>query len=299
LYEPNTVDPNQPLVCNGQQNVFCASQINSVAQNILNLYPAPNANNGKLYNNYLVNVGNSDDTVQWDQRLDWNISAKDQSYARYSYLHEIKTNGLPLGGHLTAAATADSTTPTLAMNFMGSETHIFTPSLTNEFRFGYNWGVFNFQQPNAYNPTLNDSLGLGPQPPGLKPGQYGLPSGYVNGTIQQWGSTRHQPRIAECLPDSRQRNEDLGEPLSEVWGILPGSPLLLHLCAFRSRAVSLGRPVHRIEWCSQYRQTGNAVADMLVDQENYAQISVSPNVNDAQWYDAGYVQDDWKLTRES
>ena len=25
-------------------------------------------------------------------------------------------------------------------------------------------------------------------------------------------------------------------------------------------------------------------------------ISVSPNVNDAQWYDAGYVQDDWKLT---
>ena len=27
-------------------------------------------------------------------------------------------------------------------------------------------------------------------------------------------------------------------------------------------------------------------------------ISVSPNVNDAQWYDAGYVQDDWKLTRK-
>ena len=42
--------------------------------------------------------------------------------------------------------------------------------------------------------------------------------------------------------------------------------------------------------------TGNAVADMLVDQENYATISVSPNVNDAQWYEAGYVQDDWRLT---
>jgi len=57
LYEPNTADPNQPLVCNGQQNVFCANQINSVARNILNLYPAPNANSGKLYNNYLVNCG--------------------------------------------------------------------------------------------------------------------------------------------------------------------------------------------------------------------------------------------------
>src|SRR6266481_9615161 len=97
LYEPNTADPNQPMVCNGRQNVLCANQINAVAKNILNLYPAPNANNGKLYNNYIANVGNSDNTIQWDQRLDWNINAKDQSYARYSYLHEIKTNGLPLG----------------------------------------------------------------------------------------------------------------------------------------------------------------------------------------------------------
>ncbi len=112
LYEPNSADPAQPLVCNGQQNVFCAAQINTLAQKILNLYPSPNTNGGKLYNNYLVNVGNSDNTVQWDQRLDWNPSAKDQSYVRYSYLHEAKTNGLPLGRSWTAAATAGRTIPT-------------------------------------------------------------------------------------------------------------------------------------------------------------------------------------------
>ena len=92
LYQPNSADPTKPLVCNGQQNVFCASQINSVAQGILNLYPAPNTGNGNLFNNYRVNVGNTDDTIQWDQRLDWNVNAKDQSYVRYSYLHEIKTD---------------------------------------------------------------------------------------------------------------------------------------------------------------------------------------------------------------
>src|ERR1700733_1663365 len=122
LYQPNTADPNQPLVCNGQQNVFCANQINSVAENILSLYPAPNANNGKLYNNYLVNLGTSDNIVQWDQRLDWNISAKDQSYARYSYLHEIKTNGLPLGPVLDGSGYGGLYDTNLAMNFMGSET---------------------------------------------------------------------------------------------------------------------------------------------------------------------------------
>ena len=294
LYEPNSYDRNRPLVCNGQQNVFCANQINSVAQNILNLYPTPNANGGKLYNNYLVNVGNSDDTVQWDQRLDWNISAKDQSYVRYSYLHEIKTNGLPLGPVLDGSGYGGLYDTNLAMNFMGSETHIFTPSLTNEFRFGYNWGVFNFQQPNAYNPTLNSSLGLGPQPSDLKPGQYGLPLGYVNGTIQQWGSvgiSRESQNVYQILDN-----------VTKIWGnhsVKFGASFQ----AVRFYYIYAPADLGQYHWNGQFTSdsdpnTGNAVADMLVDQENYAQISVSPNVNDAQWYDAGYVQDDWKVNRK-
>jgi hypothetical protein len=295
LYEPNTADPNQPLVCNGQQNVFCANQINAVAQKILGLYPAPNANNGKLYNNYLVNVGNSDSTIQWDQRLDWNINAKDQSYARYSYMHEIKTNGLPLGPVLDGSGYGGQYDTNLAMNFMGSETHIFTPTLTNELRFGYNWGVFNFQQPNAYNPALNTSLGLGPQLPNLKPGQYGLPSGYVNGTIQQWGSSgisRESQNVYQILDN-----------VTKIWrnhSFKVGASFQ----AIRFYYIYAPADLGQYHWNGQFTglagvaNTGSAVADMIVDQENYAAISVSPNVNDAQWYDAGYVQDDWKLTRK-
>ena len=295
LYEPNTADPNQPMVCNGRQNVLCANQINAVAKNILNLYPAPNANNGKLYNNYIANVGNSDNTIQWDQRLDWNINAKDQSYARYSYLHEIKTNGLPLGPVLDGSGYGGQYDTNLAMNFMGSETHIFTPTLTNELRFGYNWGVFNFQQPNAYNPTLNTSLGLGPQPSNLKPGHYGLPLGYVNGTIQQWGSvgiSRESQNVYQILDN-----------VTKIWGnhsVKFGASFQ----AIRFYYIYAPADLGQYHWNGQYTglvgvaNTGSAVADMLVDQENYATISVSPNVNDAQWYDAGYVQDDWRITRK-
>jgi hypothetical protein len=294
LYEPNSFDRNQPLVCNGQQNVFCANQINSVAQNILNLYPAPNTGNGQLFNNYRVNVGNSDNTIQWDQRLDWNISSKDQSYVRYSYLHEIKTNGLPLGPVLDGSGYGGLYDTNLAMNFMGSETHIFAPTLTNELRFGYNWGVFNFQQPNANNPAANTSLGLGPQPSNLKPGQFGLPLGYVNGTIQQWGSvgiSRESQNVYQIIDN-----------VTKIWGnhsLKFGASFQAVRFFYIYAPADLGQ----YHWDGQFTSdgdsnTGNAVADMLVDQQNYAQISVSPRVNDAQWYDAGYVQDDWKITRK-
>ncbi len=293
LYQPNSADPAQPLVCNGQSNVFCAAQINPVAQKILSLYPSPNTNGGKLYNNYLVNVGNSDNTVQWDQRLDWNPSAKDQSYVRYSYLHEVKTNGLPLGPILDGSGYGGQYDTNLAMNFMGSETHIFTPSLTNELRFGYNWGVFNFQQPNAYNPTVNGSLGLGPQPSGLKPGQFGLPSGYVNGTIQQWGSvgiSRESQNVYQILDN-----------VTKIWGN-HSLKFGVSFQAIRFYYIYAPADLGQYHWNGQFTglvgvaNTGNAVADMVVDQENYAAISVSPNVNDAQWYDAGYAQDDWRVT---
>jgi hypothetical protein len=42
LYQPNS-GGTQKLSCNGTNNVFCQGQIDPVAQNILNLYPNPNA----------------------------------------------------------------------------------------------------------------------------------------------------------------------------------------------------------------------------------------------------------------
>ena len=72
----------------------------------------------------------------------------------------------------------------LAQNFVGSETHIFTPSLTNEFRFSFNAGRFSFLQPNA-NTNLSPTLGLGGIP--FTPNEGGLPLVAVYG-ISNWGS---------------------------------------------------------------------------------------------------------------
>jgi Carboxypeptidase regulatory-like domain/TonB-dependent Receptor Plug Domain/TonB dependent receptor len=299
LYQPNSANASQPLTCNGVNNTYCASQINPVARNILNLYPQPNANDGKTYNNLVENVSRNDDIFQWDQRLDWNITSKDQAYARYSYLHEVILNALPLGPTLDGSGYGGQSDTNLFENFMLSETHIFSPRLTNEFRFGYNWGVSKFKQPNADNPGIAASLGLGGVP-ALGPGQYGLPLGYFNGTIQQWGSV-----------GTNNETQNVYQILDNVTWIVGNHSLKAGVSFQAVRFSYLYAPASLGQYYYGYNSsgtvttftglpgvsfTGNGVADFLANQSSYADIANAPNINDAQWYDAGYVQDDWRVT---
>jgi Carboxypeptidase regulatory-like domain len=292
LYQPNSADPTQPLTCNGKANVFCQGQINPIAQNILKLYPQPNVNNGKTYNNYNVNLAVHDDTIQWDQRLDWNVSASDQAYARFSYAHEQKHNDLPLGPLLDGSGYGGENDPSLFMNFMASETHIFNPRITNEFRFGYNWGRSKFIQAHAYDPTVATSLGLGGVPaPG--PGQYGLPYGGVSG-INSWGSegTNNEGQNVYQILDNATWN--LGNH-SFKFGVTFQSVRFAYL--FQPATLGLYYYNGSFTGVPGVSFTGNAVADFLADQMSSSYLANAPNVNDAQWYRAGYVQDDWKLTQ--
>jgi len=292
LYQPNSANPGQPLTCNGNTNVFCPNQINSIAQNILSLYPNPNANNGKTYNNYNVNLASKDNTFQWDQRLDWNISAKDQAYARYSYAHEQKLNGLPLGPVLDGSGYGGLSDPSLFMNFMLSETHVFNTHLTNEFRFGYNWGRSKFIQAHAFEPTAATALGLGGVP-ALGAGQYGLPYGGVGG-INSWGSegTNNEGQNVYQILDNVTWN--LGNH-----SIRTGVSFQAVRFSYLFAPASLGLYYYNGAFTGLpgVSFTGSAVADFLADQMSSSNLANAPNVNDAQWYRAGYVQDDWKISR--
>lgn len=307
LYQPNTGGA-QTLSCNGQNNVFCANQINAVAQNILKMYPQANAANGKLLNNLIENVPTKNDTFQWDQRLDWNITTKDQAYARYSYLNQITLNNLPLGPILDGSGYGGERDSNLAQNFMLSETHIFTPTLTNEFRFGYNWGIFKFRQPNADNDALAASLGLGGVP-ALGAGQGGLPLGLLYGSngvptanstccggvvSNQWGSV-----------GTNNESQNVYQILDNVTKILGNHSLKFGVSfqavrfSYLYAPNSLGQYSYNgtsTENPASPTLTGYAIADFLADQMNSASIANAPNINDAQWYDSVYAQDDWKIT---
>lgn len=233
--------------------------------------------------------------MQWDQWVDWNVSQRDQAYARYSYAHEIIQHQLPLGPVLDGSGFGGQVDTNLARNFMLSETHAFSPMLANEFRFGYNWIASQYHQPNENNYTLAASLGLGGIP-NNGPGLGGLPLGYFDGNIgiNQWGSVGTQ--------DEAQNVYQILDNVTKTIGnhsLRAGVSFQAIRVFDRYAAAPLGQYFFNGQFTAKVGSsipTGAGTADFLIGQIHQADIWTSPRINDAQWYDAAYLQDNWKVT---
>jgi hypothetical protein len=293
--------------------------ISPVAQKLANLFPAPNTNGwnssnnslnpaspgvgGAAFNNYVANVHTSQDTVQWDQRLDWNISAKDQTYVRYSYTHLQVRNGAPLGNPLDGGGFGtDGTNFNLAENFMGSETHTFNPSLINEFRFGYNWGDYEFLQLNS-NVDVAANLGLGGIPfAGTPEPNGGLPSinvlkanGNAAGDISTFGASTDLPSV---------ERQNVYQILDNVTKNYKNHSLKfgLSLQTIRTSISQANAPRNIYHFGTYYtgykgkKNSGAGFADFLTDNELNAKTDPDWNVGYYRWYRSFYAQDDWKVS---
>ena len=298
LYEPNTAG-NQPMVCNGQKNVLCPNQIDPVAQKILNLYPLPNANGGKAFNNNTQNLSQPQNTVQWDARMDWNITSKDQAFARFSFNNQMGNYAGALGPILDGSGGEGSVYVSgLQVNygnsFVGSETHIFNPSLVNDFRFGYNYGHFDTYQLN-FNTNIAATLGMGGMPFG--PGVInngGLPTLSIS-SIASAGTHAYRPE---------QEFMDEYQILDNVSKTLGKHSIRVGVSLQNLRSYTLEPPASHGSYTFNgtftgspgVANTGNGQADFLVDQMDGGSIGPSSVFNDAQWYISGYGQDDYRLT---
>jgi hypothetical protein len=291
LYQPNsngTVALGAP--CGNSANIMCAADIDPNAQKILNMYPAPNRGNS-LQSNYVTNTPRLDSTTQFDHRVDWNISPKDLVYGRFSYVHQLVKNSLPLGPILDGSGYGGYLQSNLAENGMGSYTHTFSPAIVNEFRFGYNWGVFNFETPNGNNSTIASSLGFGNVP--CVPGFCGLPLVQLGGTAgaSQFGSTgtsRESQNVYQILDNL-------------TWN--RGAHTLKFGVAFqnvRFYYTYADSPRGNFTFNGHYtKQPGTSlssgVADFLAGRIANAYITNAPGIHDQQWYNSGYAQDDWRI----
>ncbi len=294
LYQANS-GGTKLQTCNGQQNVMCPGQIDKVAQNILNLYPLPNANGGKTFNNYIVNTNDINNTFQWDTRMDWNLSSKDQTFIRLTYYNEPGYDPPPLGPILDGGGFGnDGSIENLGENLAWSETHIFTPTFTNEVRFGYNFLHDGYLQPNA-NTNIAPTLGLGGIPFGPAfPDNGGLP--YVSiGGLSNFGSTQFFVT---------NEHENVFQILDNVTKIVGNHSLKLGVDFQSIRFSTIQPPYPRGTYNFSGLYTGNlgasftgyGVADFLADQNNGANLSNEFKNGDAQWYRSAYFEDDWRTT---
>jgi hypothetical protein len=293
LYQPGSAGGpggTATQTCNGQNNVFCPNQIDSVAQAILNMYPLPNSNGGRVYNNYNLNLNSTDNTFQWDTRVDWNVSPKDQAFGRFSYSNMQEYSPSPLGSILDGDY-GDGNFANIGNNFAGSETHIFNASLINEFRVGYNYGNFTEKQFNA-NQQISQTLGLGGIPFNSNLG--GLVNVTISG-ISGFGTPYYYPTL---------ENEHVLELLDNVTKIVRNHALKFGLDFQRVNTAEL-QPViatGAYDYTGEFTgipgvaNTGSGIADFLANSMNSATIGTANFTYDHRWLRSGYAQDDWKIT---
>lgn len=296
LYEPNS-GGTAKLSCNGQNNVFCPSQIDPVARTLLNLFPLPNTNGGRTYNNYSINAHQSNNNWMWDQRVDWDISAKDQGFIRYSYDNEHFYNAPPLGNLLLGISDYPAFQGTLDANLIQqfdlSETHIFSPTLVNSFRFGYSYGHYTYEWPNS-NVNVAAQLGLGGVPFDPSKKTAAIPVMTVS-SISAFGPSTSQPS-----------NEDENDPqLLDNLTKTVGNHSLKFGAAFLHLQIGLFQPASptgHYTYNGLFTSnlgasfTGYGVADLLANQMDTGSISTDTGVSDTRWYDSAYAQDDWRAT---
>jgi hypothetical protein len=115
-------------------NQIPVSRIDPNAIKMLQLYPDPNQPG--LLNNYVVNRTNTDDTHAFDARVDHNFNSNDRFFARYSFSNNHKLRPSPFEGDGDGGGFAEGDEKVRVNGFAASHTHVLSPTLVNEARFG-------------------------------------------------------------------------------------------------------------------------------------------------------------------
>jgi hypothetical protein len=143
---PGNADGSQTAVAGSAPcNKIPGNLIDPIGQALLNLYPAPNVT-GQGFNFAFSPVRKLDET-KFDIRVDHNLSSADTLFTRFSYDQAVS---YAPGGSDPQAPFAEASAfgsnqgfQNHARNISIGETHVFSPTMVNQFTFGYN-RIFNY-----------------------------------------------------------------------------------------------------------------------------------------------------------
>ena len=173
------VDPTQCTVVGTTRtcapfpgNIIPANRLHAISKKLLEFYPEPNFGSGGLVNNHLALQNRTIDKYQYTQRMDVLQGSASTWMGRYSYATEnevtpaLKLNGTKLDTRVHQAAIGNTWT--------------LSPTLVNEFRFGYNYFFNTFGRELAFQRDVIKELNI----PGitLNPAEaWGIPSIGITG----------------------------------------------------------------------------------------------------------------------
>jgi hypothetical protein len=148
IYDPTTTAPSGSSYTRTpfDGNMIPASRFDPVTMKMVNAYPLPQTS--ALTNNYTSNMSQQQSWDQGDIRVDQNFGSKDTFFARYSIQHTTTivpatyppttiagiSHPLMLGDEASFAGTSFQPVQHAAAAY----THIFSPTLINDVRIGFN-----------------------------------------------------------------------------------------------------------------------------------------------------------------
>mgnify|MGYP001306442860 CR=1 FL=1 len=289
IYDPNTYVAATRTRTPFPNNVIPASRFDPVAAKIVPLFPAANRPPANLAgaNNFNRNAVSALNITTWTSKGDHIFNDRDRVSVRY-VLHDFPTFITPAYDEPAADPNA-SNTVRRAHSLLINETHTFSPSVLNDFRF--NW------QPRSFHPTTLSIDQGWPAKLGLRGvSERAFPR--INTTAYApLGSTAqervqvpiHDTHIVDTLSIYR------GQHSLKVGGEIRLARNVDDLNSFMSGQFTFA--IQPTSNPAASANTGNAVASLLLGFPNSANVLDSDLLDRRAKYFALFLQDDWKLTQ--
>jgi hypothetical protein len=277
-----------------QNNQIPADRLNPVAQNLLNLYyPLPNTNLGSPNNNYRFQTPSGIDTDGYDVKIDHNFGTKSQLSGRWDWKN---LNSTVAGYSAPPSATAApllpaETIPETNRNLTLSYNYTFTPTILNEFRFGFSRVRLNASSFPLNSPDVLTQLGITGNP--FVSALNGVPSfpmfNFANGNnYAVIGHGKEYPQL--------NQNIQFNDNFSWIKG---------------KHTLKFGVDFERVNFDTSSRYygdqggdytfdgtfTGNSFADLLLGLPGNTYIwDIQPAIKEHAWQYALYAQDEFRVT---
>ena len=290
----------------------------AIASNILTyLYPAPNHGSADSFaNNYQVNMHTPISANQGDVRIDQTISQKQTLFARFSYKNRQVISAPSVNCGFAFCQTGGGlmqgtyNTPEIDEGMTLAHNYIFTSSLLNEFRAGFNAQHTSANQSFSTTDLLSQ-LGMTVLQPDTAWAE--APLVYINGMVSTgggnptrqrgqviealdnltWNRTRHTLKIGADFKRLSDHDDNVYGNYRSGWyvfngstGIVAGSTQALNGASDVAAALQNGTA------------TGDSYSAFLTGFPDYTEVSETnkPSMNGVGYSYAFYAQDDWKAT---
>lgn len=291
-------------------NIIPADRLDTNAVKLLQLFPAPNvanATSGGTQNNYQNVTQNTNDENTFDVRIDQHFNDRNQVFGRYSHISQTQDIPPPFSGVADGGGYGNGTQTFTVNGLALSYTHVFSPTLVNEARYGL------AREHTTRTPVGANTLGI--------PAQFGIqgiPQFAGNGGLPYLGigNLNNLGQAGGYLPGDRQSDTtQLTENLTKVYKshtFKGGGEFLYTYFPWLAPPWAKGNFDFSGEYTSIPNQTDSATgaAQLLltptaatvpngvnysggtdsVTASNYGEVHSNRN------YFAAYIQDDWKLT---